>query len=50
MKESGKKIKRPQLDELLKILRKGDTVIVYKLERISRADDELMKYLYPLFI
>lgn len=46
-KESGMKKKRPQLDELLKILRKGDTVIVYKLDRISRSTKhliELMEY------
>lgn len=33
-KESGKKKNQPQLDELLKVLRKADTVIVYKLDRI----------------
>ncbi|MDQ0862237.1 recombinase family protein [Bacillus sp. V2I10] len=46
-KESGKKKNRPQLDELLKVLRKGDTVIVYKLDRISRSTKhliELMEY------
>jgi DNA invertase Pin-like site-specific DNA recombinase len=44
-KESGKKKKnRPQLDELLKILRKGDTVIVYKLDRrISRSTKHLIE-------
>lgn len=36
-KESGKRKNRPQLDELLKVLRKGDTVVVYKLDRISRS-------------
>jgi predicted site-specific integrase-resolvase len=30
-KESGKRKNRPQLDELLKVLRKGDTVVIYKL-------------------
>jgi DNA invertase Pin-like site-specific DNA recombinase len=35
-KESGKRRNRPQLDELLKVLREGDTVVVYKLDRISR--------------
>jgi predicted site-specific integrase-resolvase len=30
-KESGKRKNRPQLDELLKVLRMGDTVVVYKL-------------------
>lgn len=46
-KESGKRKNRPQLDDLLKVLRKGDTVIVYKLDRISRSTKhliELMEY------
>lgn len=46
-KESGKMKNRPQLDELLKVLRKDDTVIVYKLDRISRSTKhliELMEY------
>jgi DNA invertase Pin-like site-specific DNA recombinase len=34
-KESGKRKNRPQLDDLLKVLREGDTVVVYKLDRIS---------------
>lgn len=46
-KESGKRKSRPQLDELLKVLRKDDTVVVYKLDRISRSTKhliELMEY------
>lgn len=35
-KMTGTKKDRPQLDELLKLLRKGDKVVVYKLDRISR--------------
>lgn len=42
-KESGKRKNRPQLDELLKVLRKGDTVIVYKLDRISRSTKHLIE-------
>lgn len=42
-KESGKKKNRHQLDELLKILRKGDTVVVYKLDRISRSTKHLIE-------
>jgi DNA invertase Pin-like site-specific DNA recombinase len=42
-KESGKKKNRPQLDELLKILRKDDTVVVYKLDRISRSTKHLIE-------
>lgn len=42
-KDSGKKTSRPQLDELLKVLRKGDTVVVYKLDRISRSTKHLIE-------
>ncbi|MFD0827085.1 recombinase family protein [Neobacillus sp. M.A.Huq-85] len=35
-KESGKKKDRPQLERLLDKLREGDTVVVYKLDRIGR--------------
>lgn len=42
-KESGKRKHRPQLDELLKILRKNDTVVVYKLDRISRSTKHLIE-------
>ena len=42
-KESGKRKNRPQLDELFKVLRKGDKVIVYKLDRISRSTKHLIE-------
>ncbi len=42
-KESGKRKNRPQLEELLKVLRKGDTVVVYKLDRISRSTKHLIE-------
>jgi DNA invertase Pin-like site-specific DNA recombinase len=42
-KESGKKKSRPQLDELLKVLGKGDTVVAYKLDRISRSTKHLIE-------
>ncbi|WDH95256.1 recombinase family protein (plasmid) [Paenibacillus urinalis] len=42
-KESGKRKNRPQLDELLKVLRQGDTVVVYKLDRISRSTKHLIE-------
>jgi DNA invertase Pin-like site-specific DNA recombinase len=41
--ESGKRKNRPQLGELLKVLRKGDTVVVYKLDRISRSTKHLIE-------
>ena len=41
--ESGKRKSRPQLDEALKFLRKDDTVVVYKLDRISRSTKHLIE-------
>ncbi|EOO11168.1 recombinase family protein [Bacillus cereus] len=42
-KESGKKKERTQLKELIRVLRKGDTVVVYKLDRISRSTKHLIE-------
>ncbi|MGH0590405.1 recombinase family protein [Bacillus mycoides] len=42
-KESGKKKDRPRLEELLRVLRKDDTVVVYKLDRISRSTKHLIE-------
>lgn len=42
-KVSGKKRERPELDEMIKQLREGDTVIVYKLDRISRSTKHLIE-------
>jgi DNA invertase Pin-like site-specific DNA recombinase len=42
-KESGKRKDRPCLEELLKMLRKDDTVVVYKLDRISRSTKHLIE-------
>jgi DNA invertase Pin-like site-specific DNA recombinase len=36
-KITGAKKDRPQLDEMLKVLRTGDTVVVWKLDRIGRS-------------
>lgn len=43
-KISGKNRERPELENLLQMLRPGDTVIVYKLDRIGRS----MKHLIEL--
>lgn len=46
-KISGKNRSRPELDEMLKMLRPGDTVVVWKLDRIGRSTKhliELMEY------
>jgi DNA invertase Pin-like site-specific DNA recombinase len=42
-KMTGTKKDRPQLEELLKVLRKGDKVVVYKLDRISRSTKHLIE-------
>lgn len=40
-KASGKDTKRPQLDELLRFARDGDTVIVHSMDRLGRNLDDL---------
>jgi DNA invertase Pin-like site-specific DNA recombinase len=42
-KMTGKKKERPQLDEVLKLLRTGDKVVIYKLDRISRSTKHLIE-------
>lgn len=42
-KISGKKKDRPALNEMLKMLRSGDRVVVYKLDRISRSTKHLIE-------
>lgn len=42
-KESGAKKKRPALDDMLRHIRKGDTVIVYKLDRLARSVSHLLE-------
>ena len=38
---SGKNTERPELQRMLEALREGDTVVVYKLDRISRSVQDL---------
>ncbi|KKN77934.1 hypothetical protein LCGC14_0354990 [marine sediment metagenome] len=45
---SGVKTKRPQLDACLKSLRKGDTLIVWRLDRLGRSVPELIAILEDL--
>ena len=40
---SGSKTNRPQFDAMLDFIRKGDTLIVYKIDRISRSTIHLLK-------
>ncbi len=42
-KMTGTKTDRPELEQLLKVFRKGDKVVVYKLDRISRATKHLIE-------
>lgn len=42
-KITTKKKERPELEEMLKIIRPGDKVVVYKLDRISRSTKHLIE-------
>lgn len=42
-KITGAKKERPELSELLKVIRPGDTIIIYKLDRISRSTKHLIE-------
>jgi DNA invertase Pin-like site-specific DNA recombinase len=42
-KMTGTKKERPQLEEMLKQLRTGDKVVIYKLDRISRSTKHLIE-------
>ena len=41
--ESGAKRERPQLDAMLKKLRKGDQVVVWKMDRLARSLKDLLE-------
>ena len=40
-KASGKDVKRPQLVELVKFIREGDTLVVHSMDRLARNLDDL---------
>lgn len=42
-KVSGRKIKRTELDKCLDYLREGDTLVVYKLDRLGRTTKQLIE-------
>ncbi|MGW6255315.1 recombinase family protein, partial [Peribacillus butanolivorans] len=42
-KITGTKRDRPALNEMIKMLREGDRVVVYKLDRISRSTKHLIE-------
>ena len=43
---TGTKFDRPELSELKKILRNGDTVVVWKLDRMGRGLRDITKLMY----
>ena len=45
---SGVKSEKPQLEELLKFIRKGDTLTVWRLDRIGRTTVGLIKFVTEL--
>lgn len=47
-KASGKDAKRPQLQELLNYVRKGDTVVVHPMDRLARNVDDLRRIVTEL--
>ena len=42
-KVSGRKIRRTELDKCLDYLREGDTLVVYKLDRLGRTTKQLIE-------
>ena len=42
-KASGKDVARPKLDELIRYVRDGDTVIVHSMDRLARNLDDLRR-------
>lgn len=42
-KVTGAKKDRPQLEEMINLLREGDSVVIYKLDRISRSTKHLIE-------
>lgn len=45
---SGRKVKRPKFNEMLGSLEKGDTIIVYKLDRLGRSTRQLVNLVSEL--
>ncbi|RNL59208.1 recombinase family protein [Arthrobacter oryzae] len=47
-KASGKDVRRPQLDELLRFIRDGDTLVVHSMDRLARNLDDLRSLVQAL--
>lgn len=47
-KVSGKNRDRPELDTCLKVLRKGDTLVVWRLDRLGRSLKDLVEIVHAL--
>src|SRR3954467_7312229 len=47
-KASGKDAKRPQLEQLLRFTRKGDTLFVHSMDRLARNLDDLRRIVHTL--
>jgi DNA invertase Pin-like site-specific DNA recombinase len=43
-KISGMKDDRPQLNDLIEFARKGDTLVVYKLDRLARSTKKIIEF------
>lgn len=43
---SGARIHRPELDHVLDLLREGDTVVVWKLDRLGRSMQNLVDLMW----
>ena len=47
-KASGKDVKRPELEELMRFARAGDTVVVHSMDRLARNLDDLRRIVQTL--
>ena len=47
-KVSGVSASKPQLEELLKYARKGDTIVVWRLDRLGRTTIQLIQFVEEL--
>src|SRR3954467_1305761 len=47
-KASGKDTNRPQLEQLLRFARTGDTVLVHSMDRLARNLDDLRRIVHTL--